>query len=284
MSTTRELRQQVNDTIITALNAEKVPWRSDHGFPRDILSRRRFDGLSGLLLMIASDRLGFTSCFWGTRQEWESLGGKIKEGPGTQVVFPSWFSSLRPCTLYNLCQVDGDFPISRRERRTVDYRYVDRIIANSRARIRFTDERVAEYHYPRTEPDGDGDYILISRMEHFVRGPGGLNSYYHTIFHELVGHWTEPGARVGFWGGPEVSELRAEMAADFMATELGIASAPYETRIQHHKHIEVWAQRMRARPRMIFKVAHSAALAVDFVLDRTFSVEPRHRLACDEAA
>jgi antirestriction protein ArdC len=165
----------------------------------------------------------------------------------------------------------------------VDYRYVEKIIANSRAAIRYTDEPVAEYHFPGTDPDGDGDYILMCRMEHFVRGPGGLNAYYHTVFHEL-GHWTEPGARVGFWGEPEVNELRAEMAADFMMTELGIPSSPYGTRKHHHNHIEAWTQRMREKPRMIFKVAHSAALAVDFVLGRTFPVEPRHRLAWDEAA
>jgi hypothetical protein len=56
MSITRQLREKVNEAIITALKAGKVPWRSDHGFPREAWSRRRFDGLAGLLLMIACDR------------------------------------------------------------------------------------------------------------------------------------------------------------------------------------------------------------------------------------
>jgi hypothetical protein len=64
MTTTNQLRQQVNDRIITALHTGTVPWRSDYGFTRNILSRRRFDGLSGLLLMIACD----IACEDGTAQ------------------------------------------------------------------------------------------------------------------------------------------------------------------------------------------------------------------------
>lgn len=88
---TRQLQEQVNETIIQALHAGKVPWRSDHGFPNNILSRRRFDGLPGLLLMIACERQGFTSCYWGTRQEWEALGGRITNSVAN---FSAWSSHL----------------------------------------------------------------------------------------------------------------------------------------------------------------------------------------------
>jgi len=70
---TKKLREQVNETIIQALGQQMVPWRSDHGFPKNVLSRRRYGGIEPILLMLAGQRRGFTSCWWGTRQEWDTL-------------------------------------------------------------------------------------------------------------------------------------------------------------------------------------------------------------------
>ena len=166
---TRQLREQANEAIIQALEQEMLPWRSDYGFPKNVLSRRRYGGIEAVLLMLAGQRQGFASCFWGTRSEWETLGGKVKGGSGTQIVVPTP-DGLRSLTFFNLSQVDGNFPVSRNVRPTVDYALVERVIANTGVEIRFTDERIAEYHYP--QEDGDG-YILICRREHFERGPCG---------------------------------------------------------------------------------------------------------------
>jgi antirestriction protein ArdC len=64
MTNARQLRQRVNEAIIQALERGGVPWRSDHGFPRNVLSRRRYGGVEAVLLMRAGQRQGFTSCFW----------------------------------------------------------------------------------------------------------------------------------------------------------------------------------------------------------------------------
>jgi antirestriction protein ArdC len=269
MVTNRQLQEQVNDTVIQAVRAGRVPWRSDHGFPTNILSRRRFDGLAALLLMTAADRHGFTSCYWGTKDEWELLGGKIKDGHGTQIVV-----GTRACTVYNLCQIDGDFPISRSLRPIVDYAVVDCIIANTRADIRFSDERIAEFHF-------DGDFVKICRKEHFERGVGGVPAYYQALMHELA-HWTQ--SRCGWWGKPEANELRAEMAADFLTTELGIPGIPSQCRENIRKYTEPWVRAMIRDPRLIFKVAASADKAVDYTLGFTFRVEPRHKLVEVEVA
>jgi antirestriction protein ArdC len=283
MTTTSQLRQQVNDTIIQALERGGVPWRSDHGFPKNVLSRRRYGGVEAICLMTT----GCPSPYWGTRSEWEALGGKVLPGsPGTLIAVPRrrlFGSSLRPCTVSNLCQVSGDFPVSRNDRRTVDYALVDRVIANTGADIRFTDERVAEYHFPGADPDGDGDYIKMCRKEHFGRGPGGGPSFYHVVFHELA-HWTEPGARCGFWGTPEVKELRAELASAFLTTELAVPGCPDSCRLIVHKHLDAWVNEMRRNPGTIFTVAASAARAADYVLNFTARVEPRHQPLRDGAA
>jgi antirestriction protein ArdC len=172
--TTHQLRRQVNEAIIQALEQGSVPWRSDHGFPRNVFSRRRYGGVEAVLLMLAGQRRGFASCIWGTRQEWEALDGTIKEGPGTDIVVGG--ESLHTLAVYNLCQICGDFPVSRTERPTVDYALVERVVANTEADIRYSDQMVAEYHVPK--PGKDSDYIVIARKQHFERSPGGAPRFY----------------------------------------------------------------------------------------------------------
>ncbi len=122
----------------------------------------------------------------------------------------------------------------------------------------------------------------MCRKHHFQHGPGGASSFYHALFHELA-HWTEPRARCGWWDTPEVNELRAEIAADFLATEFAVPDYPYRCRRNVHKHLEIWINEMRRRPRLISKVAASAAKAVDYILGYTLKVEPRHEAIWDEA-
>jgi antirestriction protein ArdC len=269
MATTQQLQELVSETVIQVLKEEKVPWRSDHGFPRNILSRRRFGGLNSLLLMTAADRHGFPSCFWGTQPEWHLLGGKVTEGPGTQTVLhqPVPGENLRPCTAFNLQQIDGDFPISRSEYPMVDYATVDRTIASTRADIRFTHEAVAECHWK-------GDFIKLCHKEHFERSVGGIGAYYHAAFHELS-HWSEP--RLKWFGTQVVEELRAEMVADFLTTELRIPNYPYLYRRNHQTYLGAWIEEMQRSPEMIFRVAEAAARAADFVLSFSGEVEPRHQ-------
>jgi antirestriction protein ArdC len=272
-----QIREQVNETIIQALEQGKVPWRSDHGFPRDILNRGRVSGLNAILLMLAADRHNFTSSYWGTQAEWDTLDGRVKGGSGTLIVLGGLVEALRSWTVYNLSQIDGDFPISRNDHPTVDYGLVDRIIANVGADIRFTDERVAEYHYPQTNKDGD--FIKMCRKEHFLRGQGGIGAYYHSVFHELA-HHSEP--RLNWYGPEDVRELRAEIGSDFLTTELNIPDYSYPCRKNIHKFLGAWIKRMRRDPKMIFQVARDATEAVDFVLSFTAKVEPRHEPVEDE--
>jgi antirestriction protein ArdC len=263
MTNNGQLHEQVNQTIIDALTSKTVPWRGEHGFLRGIWSRRRYDGLNAILLLIAERRRQFNSPWWGTRAQWEALGGSIKEHPGTDIVL------AKPDTVYNLSQVDGNFPILQSP--MLGYAAADQIIASTKADIRFTHDRIAEYHYP--ESDADGDFIKLCHREHFERGPGGLTGYYHTVFHELA-HWSEP--RCNWWTSKdEIRELRAELAADFLTTELELPSCPYHTHRHFHHHIDPWVREMTRDPRMIFEVATAAAEAVDYVLALSGLVEGR---------
>jgi antirestriction protein ArdC len=261
MATSRQIRELVNQTIIDALTDKTVPWRGEHGFPRSIWSQRRFDGINAVLLLIAERKQQFRSSVWGTRAQWEALGGTIKDQAGTEIVLPKGYA------VYNLSQVDGNFLVLHNA--MVGYATADKIIASTGADIRFTHDRIAEYHYPE-----DGDYIKLCYREHFERGPGGVPGYYHTVFHELA-HWTEP--RCNWWTSKdEIRELRAEIAADFLMTELELPAFPYHARRHFHHHIDPWVREMTRDPRMVFKVAAAASQAVDYILSLSGVVEGRH--------
>jgi antirestriction protein ArdC len=280
---TADIRQEVNQTIIRALKDGLVPWRSDYGFPKNVLNRRRYEGVSAVLLMLAGQRKGFKSPYWASSDDWQLLGGKVTPNGGTSVVVlkTGLFGVGRGLVgrqVYNLDEVEGDFPASRSEQHGPDWEGIHRVIFNTGADLRFTHEPKAEYHFPGTDKNGDGDYIICCLKEHFDRGPGGSNAFYHVLLHELV-HWTEPGARLGWYSRfPDVQELRAEIGSDFLTTELAIPGFPYQARRNLHKHIGIWAERMAENPKLIFEVALAATEAKDYILAITERVEAGERL------
>jgi antirestriction protein ArdC len=218
---------------------------------------------------------GFTSPYWGTHSQWELLDGIIKpeKGRGTRVALPSFafgtlLQALSSATLYNLDQIDGSFPVARQDHPLPDFGLADQIVANNGADVRFTRECEAFYYYP---PD---DFIELPFRDQFERGPGGIAGYYNTLFHELA-HFTEP--RLRWFGNAVVRELRAEITADFLTSELGLPGLAYVCRANHHNHLALWIELMQDNPRMIFDVATAATRAVDFILSFTRPVEPRHR-------
>jgi hypothetical protein len=59
--------------------------------------------------------------------------------------------------------------------------------------------------------------------------------------------------------------------------QLGVPACPFGMRANVHKHVGVWADRMRAGPGLLFAVAGAAARAVDYLLGFREPSQPRHR-------
>ena len=134
----------------------------------------------------------------------------------------------------------------------------DAIIAANGADIRYVVGNEAAYYY-------DSDHIVFPERWQFEQGPGGLESFYDCIFHELCGHWTEP--RLGWSASPAINELRAEIASAFTTARLGIPAVSNMAKlINHRKHLSRWINAMRADPTLIFSVAQAASDAVDYLL------------------
>ena len=94
MPTQTEIRQQVTQQIVAALEQNLLPWRrpwravanaSQSGRHSNVASRKAYQGVNPLPLELHAMQHGLTSRWWGTFPMWKSLGCNIKKRPaGTE--------------------------------------------------------------------------------------------------------------------------------------------------------------------------------------------------------
>jgi antirestriction protein ArdC len=264
----------ITEKIVSALVENKIPWRNDYGFPVNVISRRRYGGVNALLLNIATEQHGFTSPYWATYSQWQAQGRTVRPRPEnvavgkwrTEIALPRSDKQLGRWSLFNLDQVDGGFA-GLRNLALADPNQADRVIEATHANINFVHGTVAQYEYP---PD---DRVTFPLKEQFVQGAGGLAGYYNSLFHELM-HWTEP--RLGWEGDERERELRAEIGADFLTTELRLPRLAYELRLNHHNFLGRWMDMFCNDPTAIFDIADAAYQAAEYVLGCNHMAMPRH--------
>lgn len=181
------------------------------------------------------------------------------------------FGLLKTYTVFCIDQVEGDHLDKYRVTELtlgsqfVDFEPAEEAILAAGADIRFGGERAVYY---RPTPNGDGDYIQLPPKSYFPE----RKEYYATALHELA-HWSE--VRTNWNGSYAEGELRAEIAACFMLTELGVPQS--DDLSNHHAYLEHWLKALRSDPKFIFTCATAATKATDFVLSfsRTPAEQPQ---------
>jgi antirestriction protein ArdC len=213
MSHSASIRKRITDQIIEAIKTGTPPWRKPWsdldtaGVPTNAVSKRRYSGVNVLLLELEKQRRGFATNWWGTFNQWRTLGGSVRKRPdhvqpgqwGTKVVFfkpiarkvtnkegeeeEKGYALLREFVVFNIDQTEG-VPLSsfgvRPQLATsfVDFAPAEEVIAASQADIRYGGDRA---FYSRS-----GDYIGMPPKTAFTCPA----EFYATTFHELV-HWSE---------------------------------------------------------------------------------------------
>ncbi len=251
----------VTKLVIRALEDRVSPWAAKfHGFPTNVATRLRYDGVNVLLLQIA----GRKSYLWGTAEQWAVQGGKIKSGEDPVEIYNSDFCGKilqRRMLVFNMDQISGlRNPLTGR-----DYAVAESLVAGTKAKVQHKDTMEAAYYYPPL------DYIQFPFREKLV-----ADFYYYYLFHEL-GHWTEPRLN---WSHPQreiVRDLRAEMVAGFLSSEVGIPGPPLAENSTYCKYVNQWIAMMKKDSNFVFKVTQEAIQAVDYIVSLTYKVEPRHR-------
>lgn len=282
-----EIRAKITDQIIEALTKGglppwRMPWRSDPnaGFPMNVVSKHKYQGINPLLLQLANMRHGFTSKWWATFKQWDELGAKVLRRPndvkpgewGTTIVFwkpleiveegengqelKKTIFILKTYVVFNADQVEGSNHLrcgSVPACDSVSYDEADRAIAATGAEIRHGGNQA---FYSRKQ-----DYIQVPCREQF-----SAPEYYETILHELT-HWTEHPSRLDWHQADRpyaMGELIAEMGSCFLATELNIPNA--DTLPNHASYLQSWLREMKSDPKYIFEASKHASKSSDFIL------------------
>ena len=301
MPTQTEIRQQVTQQIITALEQNLLPWRrpwraampsaSQPGRHSNVASRRAYQGVNPLLLELHAMQHGLTSRWWGTFPMWKSLGCDIKKRPpnveegcwGCRVVFWKPLTKavvddpiadeeeeeqrfvLRTFVVFCADQVEGAEPFQVHEDKEESPAEPDFQPAEELISATGADIRFggdrAYYHRK-------GDFIVLPPRETF--SPPG--AFYETAIHELA-HFSE--VRTG-WdhekNGYALGELAAEIASCYVAAELGIPQG--EELGNHAAYLQNWLDALKGDRNFIFKAAKQASKATDYLLGFVKKAEP----------
>ena len=292
-----QIRQQITDRIVAALDADQIPWRRpwslspNSGRPASVTTGKPYSGVNPLLLELHRVEHGFSSRWWGTYRQWQRMGCQVKRRPahvakgnwGARIVFYKKISKtvedtetgeerrqeiplLRTYTVFSADQVEGeaaerfkvDEPDSADDSHP-DFQPAEELIASTGADIRHGGDEAC---YIKPTPLGSWPN---HRSGDYISVPqrSRFNTsadYYTTLLHELA-HWSE--VRLGWEGDYAANELVAEMASVFLANELGVPAS--DDLSNHRRYVEHWLGFM-ADPRWIFTASTQASKVTDYLL------------------
>ena len=309
MPSQSELRQQITQQIVSALSENQIPWRCpwrkspNAGRPTSVATLRPYQGINPLLAQLHAHKFGFKSKFWGTFQQWEKWGCKVKRRPdgvepgewGCKIILykpiqkkvtdeadgedERDFFVMKTFCVFNAEQCEGqvidNFLVTESQDDAStwsDFGPAEELIAATKAEIYHGGERA---FYARPVPDDsfpnhrDGDYVWLPNKERFE----SMAAYYETAMHELS-HWAEP--RLGWdWKNETyaMGELVAELASCMVAQELGVPNSGELT--NHASYLQSWIKAMNGDSRFIFKASTQASKVTDFLLSFVQTNQPQ---------
>lgn len=269
--------QEVTDQIIQELEKGAAPWikpwKSDFTCEKNIVSKQEYNGINRLILGMMTHFKGYTSPFYGSFKQWQSLGGSVKSGEkGIKIVFykpvskesinangeveKTGYACLKTYYVFNADQVEG-IEIAKP---TVEPRVYnpapaldDRIIKTG-ANIKHGGS--SAFFSPQ------GDFIGMPNRDTF----NDDSSYYATILHELT-HWSGAKSRLdrdmaGKFGSSKYAfeELVAELGAAFLCQDYQI-----QGELRHAGYIQNWLTCLKENNQAIFKAAALAQKAADYI-------------------
>jgi antirestriction protein ArdC len=301
MPSQTEIRQQVTQQIVAALEQNLLPWRrpwratmpsaSQPGRHSNVASRKAYQGVNPLLLELHAMQHGLTSRWWGTFPMWKSLGCNIKKRPvgtaeghwGCRVVFWKPLTKtivddpiadeeeeerrfvLKTFIVFNADQVEGAEAFQVHEDDGQAHAQPDFAPAEKLISATGADIR---YGGDRAYYHRKGDFIVLPPRVTF--DPPG--AFYETVGHELA-HWAE--SRTG-WddrkNGYALGELVAEIASCYVSAELGIPQG--ENLGNHVSYLQNWLEALKGDRNFIFQAAKQASKVTDFLLGFVKKPEP----------
>ena len=292
----RDLYQEVTDRIVAALEQGTAPWvcpwrrDGDGGRPHNGASGHQYKGVNVILTGMS----GFATSRWYTFRQAQDLGACVRKGEkGTVVIYWQFIDAqaaregkdagdkgtgtqarkipfLKAYCVFNAEQItwpEGSkhavvAPACNDNADDCNYELVEGVVGSSGASIAHLGTRA--YYSPLD------DRIVVPGRARFE----SASAYYSTMMHELA-HWTGHASRLdrdlkGRFGSESYAaeELVAEMAAAFLAAELGLAG-----KLQHAEYIANWIKVLKGDKRAVFTASRLAQEAADYLLRPAGQVE-----------
>jgi len=194
---------------------------------------------------------------WGAGIIYYAPVKKTKEDPKTGEEVEVEFAMLKQYAVFSAEQVElpdhlrhlHDTESDALSPVFIDYEPAEQAIAATQADIRFGGDRC--YYRPST------DHIQMVPKHRFEH----VKEFYSTCLHELA-HWSEK--RCDWTGGYAEGELRAEITAAFMCSELEIPQSDDLSNV--NAYLKNWLKALNDDPKFIFKASTAASKAADFLL------------------
>jgi antirestriction protein ArdC len=302
----RDFRQEVTDNLVQMLEKGVAPWQkpwdssmASIDMPLNPTTGKTYRGGNTLHLIATALQKNYDDPRWMTYKQAAENGWQVRKGEkGTQIEFwdvKDGQSKDRPenggaqskpkleqaderrlihrvYTVFNASQVDGVPPHEPKQKSVFDAVHAgEQILHHSGAQI--IHDQLDRAYYSRSQ-----DSIHLPTKPAFKDAAG----YYGTALHELA-HWSGHPSRLNRktlaesyrFGDVNYAkeELRAELASVFLAAERGIPHNPE----QHAAYVEHWIKALKEDKNEIFRAAHDASKAADFLLglerDRSIAEE-----------
>ena len=285
-----DIRQQITDDIIKAMEAGPPPWRkswSSGCLHFNASSGATYKGINQLILGMAASAHG-GEARWLTYKQAEYMGLQVRKGEsGTRIVKMvevnrrqaakesaaggdvlaedgSKALVMKAYTVFNASQIDGMAPMPARECDVSCADAVEQIILGLQRtglKVNFGQGFQPAYH-PRT------DEVRIPPANEFL----SLEDFHATLLHEAAGHATGHPKRLARlhmdarFGSPEYAreELCAELVSSMMQGVIGLPPGPTML-AQHAAYLASWLQALKNDKNEIFKAAAGAQKICDYV-------------------
>lgn len=272
--------QEITSSVLNSLDSAgqwSPPWRRvGFGKPINAVSKHGHTGINRIVLMIAMMNNGYTENKWASYKQWQSVGAQVRKGEkSTRTIYykPIDDDALRSAhirgsfiirhnNLFNIAQVDGYSEGSSEPSTSADETERDMnlmsFIYGTGATVRHGEFNPC--YVPKL------DEIRMPEVSQFYK----IDSYYSTLFHELV-HWTGAKFRLDRQFGKcfgdqtyAAEELVAELGAAFLSSEWNIYP---EVKDESNAYLKHWVSMLENDSNAIVQAASMAEKAVTYVKD-----------------
>lgn len=289
-----DIRQQITDDIIKAMEAGTPPWRK--GWTSGCLhfnasTGKPYSGINQVILGMQP----YDDPRWLTYKQTEALGVQVRKGEhGTRIVKMVEVDRrkaeaggkdqetvaeeggkalvMKAYTVFNASQIDGMAPMPEREPGAEPSEAVEAVVwglQDTGLKLNFGAGQPA--YYPRT------DEIRMPQARDFK----SIEDFHATLLHEAA-HGTGHPKRLARlhmdarFGSAEYSreELRAELASAIMTGVLGLPPGPTMIE-QHAAYLSSWLEVLRHDKNEIFRAAADAQKICDYLSERALEAKPR---------